>query len=152
MGRETVNDFQDNLRTTIRRAAGLTFATLVLWVLLLIPAWSLAGVPGLEGLSYAAVLCLVPGWLTIWMSRHVGAPSQLTALLVLAGTAFRLLFVLCGTLLVRATRSQLGFREFLVWLIVFYLVTLLVETLLILKPATATGEIPGGVAASSEPR
>ncbi len=52
---------------------------------------------------------------------------------VLAGMGLRLVIVLAGTLGIRAARPDLGFREFLVWLLAFYLVTLLVETLLVMK-------------------
>ncbi|MEO1998993.1 MAG: hypothetical protein ABGZ17_27415 [Planctomycetaceae bacterium] len=91
----------------------------------------------MEGLSYAALLCLIPGWLLVWLSRMLGSRGQQAPMLAMAGSVFRMLFVLFGTLVVQAARKQLGLREFLVWLIVLYLATLLVETLLVLAPATA---------------
>jgi len=138
-GRGIVSEQPGNFRTALRHTAALTIVTLVLWLLLLFPAWSLAGLPGLEGLSYAALLCLVPGWLLIWMSRMLGGSGQQVPVLAMAGSGFRMLFVLCGTLVVQSMRKPLGFREFLVWLIVLYLATLLVETLLVLVPAAGTG-------------
>jgi len=45
----------------------------------------------------------------------------------------RLLFVLVGAVVVRDLRPHLGFREFMIWLLVLYLATLLVETLLAVR-------------------
>jgi len=137
------------MRTAIRHTAGLTIATLVLWLLLLFPAWWLAGLEALEGLSYAALLCLIPGWLVIWLSKLMGSSGQQAPMLAMAGSVFRMLFVLLGTIVVQSLRSQLGLREFLVWLIVLYLATLLIETLLILAPATAGASTAGASTAGA---
>lgn len=125
------------MATAARRCGWLTLATFGFWVLLAWPAYRLAGVRGLEGMSTAAALCLVPGWFVFWLvfwstSRY--GVTQSRALAVLAGTVLRLLFVLIGTVVVQSARG-LGFWEFLVWLVVFYVVTLVVETILVLKPA-----------------
>lgn len=110
----------------------LTAATVVLWLVLARPAWLLGGPAGLEGVTYAAVLCLLPGWLVFFIaSRYRVATAR--AMAILAGTVFRLLFVLIGVLVLTAVREGLGFREFLVWLIVFYLTTLCIETWLIVR-------------------
>ena len=108
----------------------LTAVTFAVWLLLVAPAWGLAGKNGIEGLSYAALLCLVPGWLVFLMSSRYGVAETQGAMIVLSGTALRLVFVLCGTLFIQSVRKELQFREFIVWLLVFYMVTLLFETLL----------------------
>ena len=116
----------------MERSAILTAATAGLWLLLAGPAFLLAAGDGLEGLTYAALLCLLPGWLVFFLaSRYVVANFQ--AQLILLGTVLRMLFVLVGVFCVQSVRAQLQFREFLVWIIVFYLAMLLVETLLLLK-------------------
>ena len=92
----------------------------------------MAGTNGLEGLTYSALLCLLPGWLVFFLgSRYRVANTQ--AAVILLATTIRLLFVLIGVLLIQSVRSDLRFREFLVWVIVFYLATLLVETLMLIK-------------------
>ena len=51
--------------------------------------------------------------------------------------------VLVATLVMQEYRADLGLKEFLSWLIAFYSVTLLVETLLIVKsPEAATADVP----------
>ena len=106
-------------------AAGVT----VLWLLLAGPAYWLAGTAGVEGLSIAALLCLLPGWLVFALGTLYGVANNQAAT-VLSGTVLRLLFVLFGALAVRNLRPDLQFREFFVWLLVFYMATLLLETLL----------------------
>ena len=123
------------------RGGWFTAATLTLWILLLLPAYWVAGPAGLEGLSYSALLCLIPGWLAFWLAKNSDQPGKQASLAILASSVLRLLFVLFGTLVVQAVRSHLGLREFLVWLIVFYMATLLIETLLVLR--TSAGDQDG---------
>lgn len=85
------------------------------------------GFPGVEGVVYSVVLCLVPGWLTIFVAKRVRNP-EVAAYVVLLGTGLRVAFVLAGLFAVRALRPELGFREFEIWLIVGYLVALGLET------------------------
>jgi len=122
----------------LRPSALLTAATAGLWLLSAWPAWSLAGRTGLEGLTLAAGLCLVPGWLAFFLSaRYRVAKSQVQV--VLLATTMRMLFVAVGTLAARQLRPDLRLREFLVWVIVFYLATLAIETALLLKqPSSST--------------
>jgi hypothetical protein len=121
------------LSSALLRCGMLAAATVGLWILLAAPAWSLAGRSGLEGLTFAAVLCLVPGCLVFAVAaRFADTPSK-GALVVLGGTVVRMLFVLIGVLVLKDLRPDLGFREFVVWLLAFYLATLLVETLLAVR-------------------
>jgi hypothetical protein len=119
----------------MRESGILTGATLLFWVLLAYPAWRLGGQPGIEGLTFAALLCLVPGWLVFFVSSRYRVGSA-QAIAVLMGTTLRLMFVLFGAFILTSVRKNLGFREFLVWLIVFYLATLTIETWLVLKRTT----------------
>ncbi len=120
--------------TMIGKCCWLTGAVALLWLVLVVPAYALAGASGVEGLSYAALLCLGPGWLVfLVLSRYGGSDSALSG--VLLGMALRMIVVLFGVLIIRAVRVELGFREFLVWVVVFYSATLLVETLLLVRPS-----------------
>ena len=121
-----------SMQTATGRACWLGTATGTLWLVLAGPACWMAGTNGLEGLTYSALLCLLPGWLVFFLgSRYRVANTQ--AAVILLATTIRLLFVLIGVLLIQSVRSDLRFREFLVWVIVFYLATLLVETLMLIK-------------------
>lgn len=116
----------------LRPSVWLSAAVVALWLVLAGPAWWLAGRSGIEGLSYSAVLCLVPGWLVFFLSsRYRVADTQVQVILI--ATTVRLLFVAAGTLVVLQVRPELRLREFLVWIIVFYLATLVAETALLLK-------------------
>lgn len=116
------------------RSVWLLAAAGILWAALLGPAWLVAGSNGLIGVSCAAVLCVIPGWIVFWMAAAYGAAGGQVPLVILGGTTLRLIFVLLGMVIVQTVWQQMGFREFVVWLLVFYLSTLAVETFLVLLP------------------
>lgn len=120
------------LPAALRHGVLLTACLGGLWCLLLAPAWWLGGWAGLEGLSIAALLCLIPGWLVFLFGSGYGL-AGLQVAVVVRGMALRMLFVLGGTLLILTTRRHLGVRDFVVWLLVFYLAALAVETGILLK-------------------
>ncbi len=122
-------------RLAARRSGWLTASTALVWLVLAGPAHWLSGVTGLEGLSIAALLSLAPGWLVFWgVAAASGVPGQSgQSMAVLAATGVRLIFVLFGVLLMKSMRPDLGLREFHSWVIVFYSVSLMVETLLLVK-------------------
>lgn len=129
---------QTEMQTATNQCGWLTASVGAVWLVLAGPVALWLGPVGLEGLSYAALLCLVPGWLVFWVTCRYRVPS-IHAAVVLLGTGFRLAFVLLGLLAVRSVRPQLGFQEFQLWLIVFYLAALAVETLLVARQAPARG-------------
>lgn len=128
-------------RTAARRSGWLTASTGLAWLVLAGLAYRLSGVVGLEGLSVAALLSLVPGWLVFWGVAAVSqAPDQNgQSMAVLAATCVRLMFVLFGVLLMKSIRPDLGLKEFHVWVIAFYGVSLMVETLLLVKSFSKSG-------------
>ena len=83
------------------------------------------------GRLFGTVLCLVPGWLTIYVSNLIQG-SEIAPYAVLLGTGFRMCFVLAGLLAIGSLRPDLGFREFAVWLVINYLVALALETWIVL--------------------
>jgi hypothetical protein len=117
------------------RLGRLTAIAAGLWLVFALPAYWLADLDGLEGLSIAGLLCLVPGLLTLFLATLMPSGNDSNAMLttVLGGTGLRMLFVLVGTMVVNSVRPQLGFRGFVVWLLAFYLAMLLAETLKVLK-------------------
>jgi len=90
------------------------------------PAWWLAGSAGLIGLAGSAVLCLVPGCLAVLLRVVIDdSGSQF-----LVANGLRMAFVLPGAFVGQRFAAGEGLMEFYVWLILFYLFTLAVETLL----------------------
>ncbi len=125
------------------RCAWLGMATALLWLVLLAPAWFLGGRDGLIGVSVAALLCVVPGWIVFWLAAAYGAAGGQIPLIVLGGMLLRMVFVFLGMVIAQSANPHLGFREFVVWLLAFYAVLLTVETLLVL---------PRNESASGQPR
>lgn len=123
----------------------LTAVTAAVWLVLAGPAYLVGQTRALEGLSYSAILCLIPGWVAVWISALFSGNHSQAAMSFLVGSTLRLMFVLAGTMAIRSLRPQLGLQNFVVWLLLFYLAMLLTETLMMLKqkPAAAnqTGEM-----------
>ncbi len=99
-------------------------------------AYGLVGPSGAEGAVYATLLCSIPGWLTIYASGLMRR-NGLAVYIVLLGTVLRMAFVLMGLFVVGTLRQDFGFRDFTVWLIVSYMVALAIETLILVRPASA---------------
>lgn len=99
------------------------------------PAWWLAGEAGLMGLAGSAVLCLIPGCLAVLLRRVIADSGTL----FLAANGLRLAFVLPGALVGRLFVDGDGLKEFFVWLILFYLFTLAVETALAFRRDVSSG-------------
>jgi hypothetical protein len=117
------------------RIGQLAAVTGGLWLVAALPAWLLADARGLEGLTYALLLCLLPGIAVLGFVKPEGGPNQaLTALLL--GMGLRMAVVLAGTLLLKEIRPDLGPSAFLVWVVVGYLATLTFETRTILAGAS----------------
>jgi hypothetical protein len=130
------------------RCGWLLLAAVALCLVLAVPAWFMAGREGLIGLLAAAFLCVVPGLVVFWVAASFGAAGSHVPLVILGGTFLRMVFVLLGMVIAQTLDPHLGFREFIVWLLVFYLFLLVVETCLVLAPtASRSGGQPrvGGV-------
>ncbi len=100
------------------------------WLVLALPAWLVGETTGLAGLSISAGLCLVPGCLaaaakTWWGLSHVA--------FFLVASGLRLFLAAGGALVAKTARPELGLREFFVWLILFYLFVVAVESLITLE-------------------
>lgn len=128
-------------QTPMRRCGVLTACAAALWVVLAGPAYAVAGKLGLEGLAYAALMCWLPGCLLFLVISFFGFAKN-KSYAFLAGSGLRMFVVLVATLAMQEFRADLGLKEFLSWLIAFYSVMLLVETLLIVKsPDVATASV-----------
>ncbi len=105
----------------------LTGAIVLLWLVVLWPAYQLGGRTGVEGASWAAALSLVPGWLVFAALGLYRAAAPAVAQIVL-GLVLRMGVVLGGFLVLKTARDEFGTWNFTVWLLVFYLASLAVET------------------------
>lgn len=123
------------------RSKYLTLATaaLGLWLIAAGPAYLIAGSLGLEGLTYAVLLCAAPGFAALFASERGRQGVQALAGLVV-GMGLRLVTVLGATLVLHRFRPDLGLLEFYVWLVVAYLVMLAVETRLLLSHGSLIGQ------------
>ncbi len=123
---------QPSAAQLVRKLMLLLCAAAAMWLLMAWPAHRLAGSLGLEGLTYAGLLCLAPGWLVVYVtSRYPEAGSPSSA--VLLGTGLRMAFVLIGMVGIRSVRPDLGHNEFQLWLVLYYLAFLAVETVMVVK-------------------
>jgi hypothetical protein len=134
-----------------RALVRLTAAVILLWVVLAVPAslfWDggpvipLDARPVLVVSGAAALVCWLPAALTLavltwWRRRR--PPVELVAAFLL-GVVMRMGLTLGGGLVVFLALLPVGppgRYVFWVWLLVFYLATLTVETLLLVGPAPA---------------
>lgn len=114
-----------------RRVGVLGGIAFVFWLLLLLPAYGIAGSKGLEGLTWAAVVCFHSGAPTVWIVSQVAASPE-RVWFVIAGMVIRMVAVAIVVLLFWKTRPDLGWAQFYCWLVIFYNLMLLVETYLVL--------------------
>ena len=129
-------------QTPWQRCGVLTACVVALWAVLAGPAYGLAGTLGLEGLTYSALMCWLPGCFLFFAIPYFEFAKN-KAYAFLAGSGLRMFVVLVATLLLHEVRADLGLKEFLSWLVMFYSVTLLVETLLIVRsPDASASSIP----------
>jgi len=108
--------------------------TLAFWVLAALPArWLGGGDLALLYSGTAVLLCLVPGVVALlWTGFSPPQPEQ-QLLATLASTGVRMFFVLGVTFLLLVNVDPYrGSVAFAIWVLVFYLCTLALETLLVL--------------------
>ncbi|QDT37726.1 hypothetical protein [Stratiformator vulcanicus] len=131
-------------RSDARLGAGVLTAVIVgLSLLFSVPAWFTAGPTGLRGLIFAAVLCLLPGWVVFAiLGLYKSAKSR--AFGVLAGAGIRFAVAIAGVLWVKTQWSEDGWQAFLVWMAVLYPICLVVETILILRQTSDQSTIGSG--------
>ena len=118
------------------RCKWLTLAVAGLWIVTVVPAHYWFGISGVQATVVSAVSCLAGGWLTFWFATRFTQP-RVQALAVLFGTGIRGLFALVGGLVMQFL-LHIGSDNYLIWLALFYLATLALETALVMKPAGQT--------------
>ena len=96
------------------------------------------GEAGVWWMSIAAICCLVPGWIVVFLGTLDIFPSDLGAMLV--QTSVRLAIVGGVAVIIRKQKPELGVADFFGWLIGFYLLALAVEVWMLrqLKSTTSS--------------
>jgi hypothetical protein len=126
----------------LRRIGILTGGCLGLWALLALPSRYLWGDAAAVSGGVAAILCLVPTTLTLaWAGWALGRPSDEQLIMVLGGTGVRMFFVLLSALALYSYVPYLQEqRGFWLWVLIFYLFTLALETVLIVGGRPTIGK------------
>ncbi len=114
------------------RCRWLAAAIGAVWLLTALPARFFFGMPGLEAAAVSAISCLVAGCVTFLIAARVMQP-QMQAFAVLFGTVIRGVFALVGVALMQFVLG-LAYENYLIWLGIFYLVALALETALMIGP------------------
>lgn len=113
----------------LKSAALLTVVLLAGWALCFWPARMLRGSAGVQWMTVAAICCLVPGWIVVFLSGLAMVRNDLSALLLQTGV--RLFSIAAAALVVRKQWPELGFADFFGWLVLFYLLSMTVEVWLL---------------------
>ena len=110
-----------------------------LWVLVAIPVSFLFGADSLIHSSTALGLCLIPTAATFaWSSYALNQSPENQLVAILGGTGVRMAIVLFAGWALFALVPVYKTTSFMLWLGVFYFVTLSIEIGLLLKRASAT--------------
>lgn len=122
----------------IGRLGVLLIGTLLFWLLVSYPAWRLLGETHLAYSAVSLGLCVVPAALTLLLDRLAaggGPEAQLGA--VVAGMLLRMAVVLGGGLALSSLLPYFQEQAFWLWVVVFYLYTLTLEMVLIVRARSA---------------
>ena len=88
---------------------------------------------------------LVPGFIVFWFAAAYGDAGRQVPLVILGGMVLRMIFVFFGMVIVQSADPRLGLREFVIWLLAFYVVLLGVETFLVVpRSGSANGQPHAG--------
>ncbi|HYT90629.1 MAG TPA: hypothetical protein VEL76_18115 [Gemmataceae bacterium] len=121
----------------MRRLGLLLGTSLLLWGLLVYPAYALGGEQQVACSAVALLLCLVPAAVTMaWAEATFHRSPQQYLLIILGGTGVRLFAVLAAALVVSRMNEYFQDRSFWLWILAFYLITLTLEMVFLLAGRT----------------
>jgi hypothetical protein len=127
----------------IRQLGLLLVSSLALWLLLAGPAWLLAGTSALVDTAVALGLCLAPMTATLlWCHWAFGNAPEQQLLAVMGGTTLRLLVAAGGGIALFHGFEALHRPAFLIWVIVFYLATLTLEVIVVVRDQNLRAQQP----------
>tara|TARA_R110002111_G_scaffold153375_1_gene220197 strand:+ start:166793 stop:167179 length:387 start_codon:yes stop_codon:yes gene_type:complete len=123
---------QTSAKNPIKQCSILAAALFGLFAILCYPAYLTVGMRAVEGLGYSTILCLVPGMIVFLISGYLYRETAPVSVMAVS-TLVRLMVVGIGTLVILKLRADFGLTDFLIWLLICYFASLLVETLLIIR-------------------
>jgi hypothetical protein len=122
----------------------LVVGSAAVWVLLGYPLcclWDnnlLGGHDGLMLSIVAAVLCLIPTAGTlVWCDLVLGGSPEQQLMAVFGGTAIRIIFVIGVGMVLYQALEEFHSSKFWLWIIIFYLTTLTLEMVLVVRRQAA---------------
>jgi hypothetical protein len=124
--------------------------SLGLWLMVSLPAWFWLGEQGLLETSLALLLCLVPMTATLlWCTWALASSPDNQLVAVMGGSGLRLLVVGAVGVLLHQRMPALQQDSFLLWVVFFYLATLTLEVIVMVKPTVVSpprqvGNLPHG--------
>jgi hypothetical protein len=133
-----------------KRIVILIAISLTAWLVVVYPAFVLGGEAALIHNSVALALCLAPTVATMLWAGWAGqrTPEQ-QLVMVLGGTGVRMGVALGAGLLLSTLVPLFAQPGFWIWLLVFYLLTLTVEMVLIVKGLSRTARTQGASSSRS---
>ena len=126
--------------SVLRAAITLTVAFVIGWVVCFWPARALNGEAGVFWMSVAAVCCLVPGWIVVFLSGLAIFSNDLSVMVV--QTMIRLFSVAGVAVIIRKLKPDLGIQEFFGWLVGFYFLALGVEVWMLRRNKASSQSVP----------
>jgi hypothetical protein len=124
-----------------KRVGLLIATTLAVWGVAVYPAWLQWGDSAVVYSSVAAILCLLPTVLTmLWASWAYRQTPEQQLVMVLGGTGVRMGLVLGLGLILNTFVPYFQQQLFWIWLLVFYLLTLALEMVLVVKGQPAASD------------
>ena len=115
----------------------LTGVCLAAWAAAAYPAFLLRGETGLVHSGVAALACLVPAALTLFLARLATWSPEQRLMLILGGSGIRMLVVLGVVLALNWTTTYFQPLGFVLWVLAFYLLTLVLEVVLLVQEQSA---------------
>ncbi|MDB5387079.1 MAG: hypothetical protein JWM11_2725 [Planctomycetaceae bacterium] len=137
----SIQGVSDKELGSLGRVGVLGLVAFATWLLLALPAYAVAGVRGLEGLTWSAAVCSLSGAPVVWVVSQIPV-SPIRVWVVMAGMGVRMFAVAIIVLLFWKTRPDLGWPQFYCWLVVFYNIMLMAETYLALPGAENSNARP----------
>ena len=135
-----------------RQLVQLVAGTLGIWLAFALPAWLLGGDQALLETAAASALCFAPMAATLLWAHwaFAGSPEQQLAA-ALGGTGVRLVIAVGGGIALNHAVETLARPAFLLWVVVFYLATLTLEIVLVVRRQTALIEAQSRPAEQTQP-
>jgi hypothetical protein len=118
------------------RCLWLSGAEAAVWLLTLGPCSYFFGGAGVEATTVSALACALAGIATFWLVARITEP-RVQAFAALFGTVIRGSFAALAAIIMQFVLG-LTYQNYLIWLAIFYLLSLLVETILLMGDSAKT--------------